>query len=83
MAIKFERINAGDTLYQKVRQKMGNTTFSRDVVYKVYVVSVDKYGAEVIWNGCNKASWSRSTMERLYRSEPKTKPNPLDRTNRN
>lgn len=80
MAIKFELIKAGDVLFQKVRQGMGNTTMKRDVVYDVRVVSIDDRGADVVWNGCNKARWGRHTMERLYRSKPKAKPDPFSRT---
>jgi len=73
--IKFEKIKAGDVLYQKSRVGMGNTTMTRDAVYQVYVKSVDPETrtAVVSWNSNPAKQWSARSLEKLYRKKPEVK----------
>jgi hypothetical protein len=68
MAITFEKIQAGMTLWQRGRQKMGNTTMSRAAEWPVYVKSVDavERTAIVSWNGNPEQRWFEHQMKRLY-----------------
>lgn len=81
MAIKFERVNAGDVLFQKKRVKAGNTTMSRDVIYDVKIIDIDYEAgrATVSWNGNRAETWYRHSIEKLYRSRPKTQPDIWER----
>jgi hypothetical protein len=80
MPIKYETIKPGDVLYQKIRFRTGDPVLDKDLTYEVRVVDVTVYGADVIWNGHNKERWDRTDLESLYRSRPKTKPNPFSRS---
>ena len=73
MAIKFEQVSPGDTLYDCHRTKMGNTTLSTMGCWDVHVFEVDtvKQSALVSWNGNPRAWWSRRQIEKLRRSCPK------------
>lgn len=70
MAIKFELVKVGDVLYQKVRQKAGNTMMSREGVYHCEIVSVDEHGAMVKWNGNPPKRWHTRDVEKLSRKKP-------------
>jgi hypothetical protein len=74
MAIKFDAVKAGDTLYDVRRGKAGNTTMSRINVWSVRVVSVDADNktARVRWNGNPERTYGRREIERLRRSPPKS-----------
>jgi hypothetical protein len=81
MSVKWETVKVGDVLWDKQRQKMGNTTMSRDAIFSVRVESINyAHGTAIAsWNG-NPARWyHRSGIERLYRNKPKTKPSIFDR----
>lgn len=41
MAVKFDTVKAGDTLYSVYRRKMGHTTMSETVCLPVRVVEID------------------------------------------
>lgn len=76
--VAFSALKPGDVLYDVKRQKMGNTTMSRTVVYEVRVidVSVDladpfKTYAMVSWNGNAPRKYRPCDFERLRRSKPK------------
>ncbi len=75
MAIVFDTVKAGDTLYDVSRGKAGNSTMSRTNVWTVYVVSVDTVNssAQVKWNGNPVKTYYRKQIERLRRSPPKSK----------
>lgn len=75
MAIKFEGVKAGDTLYAVYRQKMGYTTMSRTVSMPVRVLEVDyERGQALLSRNGNPARWtSRSQVEKLRRSPYKPK----------
>lgn len=75
MAIKFEKVKAGMTLWSRSRQGAGNTTMTRMAEHPVYVVEVDaeKRRALVSWNG-NAATWHGETyVERLFLNRKKSK----------
>jgi hypothetical protein len=68
MAIKFEKIQAGMTLYDRRRHKMGNTTMSTIGEWNVRVISVDvaKREALVSWNGNAYTTWSERRFSSVY-----------------
>lgn len=72
MAIKFDKIRAGDTLLDIHREKAGNTTMSRWGCWKVRVISVDSANetAMVSWNGNAPSMRTRRQLEKLYAKEP-------------
>ncbi len=53
MSIKFEKITAGMTLYDRHSERMGNTTLRSIGEWPVRIVSVDPVArtASVSWNG--------------------------------
>ncbi len=74
MAVVFERVKAGDILYEVKRERAGNTRMSRVAVRTVRILSIDheKNEAVVSWNGNSPITWSRSLIRKLRRSPPKT-----------
>ena len=68
MAIKFEKVKAGDVLWSRTRDRMGNTMMSRWGWREVYIVSVDEKGAFVHWNVRfnPKEFWDRRRIEKLF-----------------
>lgn len=52
MPIKISRLKAGDQIWKRTRQKMGNTTMSETVFHPVTIVSIDPEGCFVMlsWN---------------------------------
>lgn len=73
MAIKFEKIQAGMTLYARSRQRRGNTTLRYTAEHEVYVkeVNAELRTALVSWNG-NKAEWRGARqLERYFKSSMK------------
>lgn len=73
MAVSWNAVKEGDVLYQKKRQKMGNTTISRDAVFAVYVVEKHEGYAMAKWNGNPATRWSIRSIEKLFRNRPKVK----------
>jgi hypothetical protein len=73
MAIKFERIKAGDVLYDCRREGMGNTTMSRWACWPVKIISVDPSTrtAMVRWNSNAPQKYYGYQLVRLSRTEPK------------
>lgn len=53
MAVSFDKVNAGDTLWDCRYERAGNTTMRRWSCWTLYVVSVDreKRSAVIRWNG--------------------------------
>jgi hypothetical protein len=76
MAIKFEEIELGMTLWQKTRERMGNTTMRTDAVFEVHIISVDreKRTAMASWNGNRARIWFERDLKKLYRERPVVKP---------
>jgi hypothetical protein len=68
MAIKFEKIKSGMVLYDRHRHRMGNTTMTDLGEWPVRILTVDQFGAEVVWNGNSHRPerWARRRLERLY-----------------
>lgn len=53
MAVSWNAVKAGDTLYTRKRQKMGNTTIRHTVEHRVKVISIDHCAGRAVisWNG--------------------------------
>ncbi len=89
MAIVYEKIKAGDVLYDVHRQRMGNTMMSREEYWSVAVkevgfthypeTGVTYRWAIVSWNGNREEKWNERRLEKLHRSIPKRL---LNRTSR-
>lgn len=75
MAIKFESVKAGDTLYSVSSGRAGNTTLRRVDVREVKVISVDyeKFTAQCSSNNNPVRTYFRKQIERLRRTMPKAK----------
>ncbi len=70
--MKFEKIKAGDTLYDVHSYRMGNTTIRTVGVWSVRVVEVNHATrcALVSWNGNMPEMYSERTLTRLKTKEP-------------
>lgn len=66
MAIKFEKIEAGMTLYYRYRQKMGNTTLSTIVQGAVKVLEVDAEGRRFKTSGGGRERWQSARFSSGY-----------------
>lgn len=68
MSIKFEKIKAGDTLYDNHRTKMGHTTMSCMGEWSVKILEVDtiERTALVSWNHNKATTWYEYQLTRLY-----------------
>lgn len=67
MAIKFEKIQAGMTLYDRHRHKMGNTTMTTLGEWPVYIKEVypETRSALVSWNSNRPTEYSERQLSRL------------------
>lgn len=77
MAIKFEKIKEGMTLYDVHKRKMGNTTVSSVGVWPVQIIELKDNGAIVSWNYNTPQHWPRSRLEGLRAKEPELVRNAL------
>ena len=70
--IKFEKVKAGDILYDVHSYRMGNTTMRSMGVWSVTVFSVDyeRRQAVVSWNGNPNQVWYAGMIEKLRAKEP-------------
>ena len=68
MAIKFEKIQAGMTLYDRHRTRMGNTTLRSLGEWSVRIISVDAAArtAVVSWNGNREQTWWERDLKKLH-----------------
>jgi hypothetical protein len=76
MAIKFEKIVPDMVLYERKRQKMGNTTLTRVAEYAVRIISVNptvRY-AMVSWNGNAPEKFYERRLTKLYTKKMEKKP---------
>lgn len=71
--MKFEKIKAGDRLYDVHSERAGNTTIRRQGVWDVRVISVnpEKRTAVVSWNGNPPQTYYERQLTKLRASEPK------------
>jgi hypothetical protein len=71
--IKFEKIKAGDELWDYHSERAGNTTMRRWSNWRVEVRSVDAVArtAVVSWNGNPDQTWTCYRLERLRRKPGK------------
>lgn len=75
MPLKFEQIQPGDVLYERKRQKLGNTTASKVVEWSMRVIEVDRarWRALISWNG-NPATWRYAgEISRYFRTSLREK----------
>lgn len=74
MAIKFEKITPGTSLWEVVTGKMGNTTISTVYVYEVKIISVcpETRTAVVSWNHNNPETWGHHRLCSLRAKKPET-----------
>lgn len=77
--VAFSTVKPGDRLFQVARQKMGNTTMTRQVVYSVRVIEVHEDHAICSWNGNTPRRWRANEFTKLRRSKPVPKPSIFDR----
>lgn len=77
--VAFSKIKPGDVLYEVRRQKMGNTTMSRDAIFAVRIVEVNDEHAIASWNGNTPTRYSIARIAQLRRSRPKLKPDMFER----
>lgn len=77
--VAFSTIKVGDRLFQKVRQKMGNTTARRDAIYTVVVTEVHEDHVMASWNGNPPRRWLPREVGKLRRTEPKREPDIFER----
>lgn len=72
MAIKWERVQAGQTLYDIHRERAGNTSMTRVGCWEVAVVSIDHAAgtARVRWNHNAEETWRRYQIIRLFAKKP-------------
>lgn len=68
MAIKFEKIQPGMTLYDRHRERAGNTTMTRLGEWRVIIVSVDAATRTAVasWNGNAPGVWHARRLEKLF-----------------
>lgn len=71
--VAFHTVQAGDTLYECRRQKMGNTTMSRMGCWDVKVIEVHEHYVLASWNSNRPERFGRSKVEKWRRSPIKTK----------
>jgi hypothetical protein len=68
MAIRFDRIKPGMTLYERHREKMGNTAIRSLCEWRVQILVVHEKErtALVSWNGNKPSIRSSRSLEKLY-----------------
>lgn len=68
MAIKFEKIQPGMTLYDRHSHRMGNTTLRTIGEWRVKVLEVNAAEREALvsWNGNRPETWSAERLSRLF-----------------
>lgn len=68
MAIKFERVKAGMELYDRRKQRMGNTTIRSLSEWPVKILEVDETTrtALVSWNGNSPEKWGERAVRSLW-----------------
>jgi hypothetical protein len=68
MAIKFEKIQPGMTLYDRRMTRMGNTTMRSLGEWRVKVISVDAEARTALcsWNGNRPTKYHARNLEKLH-----------------
>jgi len=77
--VAFSTIKPGDVLYSVERQKMGNTTMRRDVIYTVAIQEAHDDHAIASWNGNRPTRYSQQMIGKLRRNKPEPKPDIFER----
>jgi len=70
--VKFEKIAAGDVLYDVHSYRMGNTTLRSVGVWDVRIKALREDGAIVSWNGNRDEFWPRTKLSKLRAKMPIT-----------
>lgn len=80
--MKFSSLKEGMTVYSVTRQKMGNTTISRDACHAICIISIDAERQSVVasWNGNRPQTFYGNSVKRWRLSRPTPKPSPFERT---
>lgn len=67
MTIKFEKIKSGMMLYDRHRERAGNTTMRRLGEWTVQIVSLnaEQRSAQASWNGNPATTWFAHDLEKL------------------
>jgi hypothetical protein len=68
MAIRFEKISPGMTLYERSKMRAGNTTLRTICEWPVRIISLDaaKREAVVSWNGNPARTWGERRLRALF-----------------
>ncbi len=68
MSIKFDKIKPGMTVYDRHKERMGNTTMRSIGEWPCRVISVDaeKRTAEVSWNGNPARTWYEQDFRNVF-----------------
>lgn len=71
--MKFDKIKAGDTLYDVHSYRMGNTTMRSIGVWDVYIVSINHAEGYAMakWNGNPAQRWDGRRLAKLRAKEPR------------
>lgn len=78
MAIKFDKVQAGDVLYDCHKYRMGNTLVTTMGTWKVKILEKSEHGCRVSWNGNTPRFWSIGMVEKLRRAPVKARPTIFD-----
>jgi hypothetical protein len=72
---KISRMEPGQELYEVRRQKMGNTTVSRGVLFRIRIIEVDPEGRWVLasWNSNPVCKYRQRDADAWRVSKPKPK----------
>lgn len=72
MAIKFEKLKEGMTLWTVSKHKMGNTTISTVSVHAVKIISVDEHERSFVysWNGNSPQQGREWQLKQFKIKEP-------------
>lgn len=70
MSIRYHLVEPGMVLWQKRRQKMGNTNISCDAWFTVKIIEVHENSCLVQWNSNPPRRMYRRDVEKLYRARP-------------
>lgn len=66
MAIKFDRLKVGMTLYDRRRQRIGTTSKTTIDEVRVRVLELSAHGAYVSWGGSEREFWPTRRLLKLY-----------------
>lgn len=73
------KLRPEQVVYERRRQKMGNTTMTRVALYSIRIVEVDPEGRFVIasWNGNTPRKYHESAVKKWLMKKPEPKDSSL------